>query len=122
MMRGVAENLTNRIAKIPMAMVLIPFALGIFFVERYQLPVWLPLSLCVVSVVGVISLAEWWQRVALALSLFAVGALIHTLSYRGTIAYGEPVEMVIRIETSSVSREGYTSAEATIEEIGRAHV
>ena len=115
-MRAFSENLTNRIAKIPMAMVIVPFALGIFFANMVQVPIWLIFLACVVSLVGVITLTKWWQNLALLLMIFAVGSLLHSISYRGEIAYGTPFEMVVKIEKSSVERKGYTSAEAKIEE------
>ena len=115
-MRAFSENLTNRIAKIPMAVVLIPFAMGIFFADAVQLPVWLLFLACFVSLVGVIALAKWWQNIALFAMIFAVGSLLHSISYRGDIEYNKPLAMVVKIETTSVERKGYTSAEAKIEE------
>jgi competence protein ComEC len=109
------KNLTSRIAKIPMAMVVVPFAVGIFFVDAVQVPVWLLLLACVVSLVGATTLKKWWQTSALFLMLFTTGALLHTISYRGEVPYGKPQEMTLAIERSSVEREGYTSAEAKIE-------
>ena len=113
-MRGASDNLTNRIAKIPMAMVLIPFALGIFFVDGYTLPLWLPILVCVVALVGVILLRKWWQTLALFLLFCSAGALIHSTSFRGEIPYDQLLEMELEVEHSSVERSGYTSAEAQI--------
>ena len=48
--------------------------------------------------------------------IFSVGALLHSLSYRSNIIYDTPVEMLIAVETTSVERKGYTSAEAKISE------
>ena len=114
-MRGAAENLTNRIAKIPMAMVLIPFALGIFFVDGYTLPLWLSILACVVSLAGAILLKKWWQALALFLLFGSVGTLLHSTSFRGEIPYNKPLEMELKVERSSVERKGYTSTEAIIE-------
>ena len=114
-MRGGAENLTTRIAKIPMAMVLIPFALGIFFVDGYTMPLWLPILACAVSLAGAIFLRKWWQMLALALLFCSSGALLHSTSFRGEIPYNKPLEMELKVERSSVERKGYTSAEAVIE-------
>ena len=114
-MRGGAENLTTRIAKIPMAMVLIPFALGIFFVDGYTMPLWLPILACAVSLAGAILLRKWWQMLALALLFCSSGALLHSTSFRGEIPYNKPLEMELKVERSSVERKGYTSAEAVIE-------
>ena len=100
----------------PMVMVLIPFAVGIFFADGVELPWWLLALLCVVSVGGAILLEKGWRVASLALSLFAVGALIHSLSSCDDVPYNRPFEMVLEVESSSVDREGYTSAEARIEE------
>ena len=113
-MSGISENLTNRIAKIPMAMVVVPFALGIFFADAVQVPVWLLFLACVVSLVGVITLTKWWQNCALFAMIFMVGSLLHSVSYRGEVEYGKPLDMLLKIETSSAERKGYTSAEAEI--------
>ena len=53
------ENLKSRIAKIPMAMVVVPFAVGIFFVDAIQVPVWLLIVACAVSITGAIALKKW---------------------------------------------------------------
>ena len=113
-MMGHFENLKSRIAKIPMAMVVIPFALGIFFADAVQVPMWLLFLACAVSLVGVIALAKWWQICALFAMIFTAGSLIHTISYRGEVEYGKPLDMLLKIETSSAERKGYTSAEAEI--------
>ncbi len=110
----VSENLRNRIAKIPMAMVVVPFALGIFFAEMVQIPVWLLFLACFVSLLGVVFITRWWQNIALFLMIFSVGTLLHSISYRGSVEYEKPLEMVLKVESSSLSRDGYTSAEATI--------
>lgn len=109
-----SENLTNRIAKIPMAMAVIPFAVGIFFVDAIQVPIWLLLIASLISLAGTIFLKRWWQISASFMALFSVGALLHSISYRGEIPYGKELEMELKIELSSIAREGYTSTEATI--------
>ena len=114
-MRGEAEKLTNRIAKIPMAMALIPFALGIFFVDGYEIPLWLMILACTVSLIGATLLRKWWQTLALFFLFCSTGALLHTTSFRGKIPYNKPLEMELKVERSSVERNGYTSAEAVIE-------
>ncbi len=114
-MRRISDNLTNRISKIPMVMVVAPFAMGIFFADRVEVSPWLLAAICVVMFGGVVWLAEWWRRVALLNLIFAVGALLHTLSYRGEVEYLRPVEMVLEIETTSVVRGSYTSSEASVE-------
>ena len=114
-MRRISDNLTNRISKIPMVMVVAPFAMGIFFADRVEVSPWLLAAICVVMFAGVVWLSEWWRRVALLNLIFAVGALLHTLSYRGEVEYLRPVEMVLEIETTSVVRGSYTSSEASVE-------
>ena len=98
-----------------MAMVVIPFAMGIFFADKMLLPIWLVFLSCVISLVGVITLSKCWQNIAIVTMIFSVGALIHTLSYHSKTTYNTPVEMLIEVETSSVEHRGYTSAEARVE-------
>ena len=110
-----SESVAKFMAKMPMAMVVIPFAMGIFFADKILLPLWLLLLICVVSLIGVVMLSKWWQNGAIVAMIFAVGALLHSLSYRTEPPYNRPFEMLLSIESSSVEREGYTSAEATVE-------
>ncbi|MBE6212849.1 MAG: ComEC/Rec2 family competence protein [Rikenellaceae bacterium] len=111
-----SAGFTQLISKIPMAVVIVPFVMGIFFAEKVLLPIWLLFLACVVSLVGVVSLSKWWQNCAIVVMIFSVGALLHSLSYRSNIIYDTPVEMLIAVETTSVERKGYTSAEAKISE------
>lgn len=113
-MSTLSERFTKLMAKMPMAMVVAPFAIGIFFADRFATPVWVMFAACVVSLVGVVLLSKWWQNIAVAIMICSVGALLHSLSYRGEIPYNKPLEMVLKVESSSVVRKGYTSAEATI--------
>ena len=99
-----------------MAVVIVPFVMGIFFAEKVLLPIWLLFLACVVSLVGVVLLSKWWQNCAIVVMIFSVGALLHSLSYRSNIIYDTPVEMLIAVETTSVERKGYTSTEAKISE------
>ena len=114
-MQQLTERFTALLAKMPMAMVFVPFAMGILFAEQVALPLWLIFAICIVSLVGTILLTKWQQNLALFALIFAVGTLLHALSYRGEIPYNKPLEMVLKVETSSIERMGYTSAEAKIE-------
>lgn len=100
----------------PMAMVVIPFAIGIFFAEKVELPLWLLISLCVVTLTGVILLKKWQQIFALFSAILMVGTLLHSLSYKLDIPYNKALEMVLKLNNSSVERGGYTSATARIVE------
>ena len=119
-MRAFSENLKNRIATIPMAMVVVPFALGIFFADAIEVSIWLLILACSLSLIGALALKKWWQNCALVVMIFSSGALLHTLSYRDEVAYGEPLEMLLKVETTSAERKSYTSAEAKIEECAEA--
>lgn len=99
-----------------MAVVIVPFVMGIFFADKVLLPIWLLFLTCVVSLVGVVLLSKWWQNCAIVVMIFSVGALLHSLSYRSNIIYDTPVEMLIAVETTSVERKSYTSTEAKISE------
>ncbi len=111
-----AKNLRELIAKIPMAVAVVPLALGIFFADAIEIPVWLLVSASVISLLGAILLTEWLRNIAIVTTIFTVGALLHSISYRGETPYNEPLEMVVEMEDSSVSHKGYTSTKATIEE------
>lgn len=111
-----SARFTQLISKIPMAVVIVPFVMGIFFADKVLLPIWLLFLACVVSLVGVVLLSKWWQNCAIVVMIFSVGALLHSLSYRSNIIYDTPVEMLIAVETTSVERKGYTSTEAKISE------
>ena len=115
-MSNLSDRFTKLLAKMPMAMVVAPFAVGIFFAEQWSLPWWLLIALCAVALAGVITLSKGWQNTALFIAIFAVGALTHSLSYQGDTPYNTPLEMVLKVKTSSAQRSGYTSAEAKIEE------
>ena len=115
-MSSLAERSEKLLAKAPMAMVVVPFAMGVFFAEGLEVPLWLLLLLCTVALIGAIIFKGWRQIGALGAMLFGIGALIHTLSYGETTPYNQPYDMVLKVATSSIKREGYTSAEARIEE------
>ena len=111
-----AERFTKLLTKIPMVMVVIPFATGIFFAEYIALPLWLICSLCIIALAGVFLFTKWRQNTALFALIFAVGVLLHSLSYKNDIPYNKPLDILLKVKTSSVERKGYTSAEATIAE------
>ena len=119
-MNNLSEKISTLLAKMPMAMVVVPFAIGIFFAEHYTLPLWLLIFLCLITLTGAIAFTEWRQNISLCATLFAVGALLHSLSYREEIPYNKPLEMTLKIETSSALRSGYISSEAKIEECATA--
>ena len=107
-------NIRDYAAKMPMAMVVIPFAVGIFFADAFEVPLWLLIALCVLSLVGVVILSKWWRVAAIATMTVATGALLHSLSYRAEVEYNKPLDMELDVATSSALRRGYTSAEAKI--------
>ena len=106
----------------PMAMVVIPFAIGIFFAEKFELPFWLSISLCIIALAGVIILKKGEQIFALFSAILLVGVLLHSLSYKGDIPYDKPLELVLKVKTSSIERKGYTSATARIAECQYGHL
>jgi competence protein ComEC len=114
-MSTLSEKFTKLLAKMPMAMVVAPFAVGIFLSDMFVVPVWALFLVCVVLLIGVILLSKWWQSIAVGVMICALGALIHSLSFRGEIPYNTPLEMEIKVDQSSAIRKGYTSAEAVVE-------
>ena len=99
-----------------MAVAVVPLAVGIFFSDTIQTPIWLLVLASVVSLLGAVLLSKWMRNVAILATIFSVGALLHSISYQGETPYNLPLEMVVEVEQSSALHKGYTSAEATIEE------
>lgn len=111
----ISEHIRERISKIPMVMVVIPFAMGIFFAESIILPLWIIFVACIAGLVGIVMLSQGQQTIATCFTIFATGALLHSISYRGETTYNTPLEMEIEMHTSSTLRNGgYTSAEALV--------
>ena len=115
-MRFTSGKISESIAKMPMAVVVIPFAIGIFFANRVLCPFWLLLALGIASLIGAIALERVWRNLALFTLVFTLGATIQSASHREDIPYNQPLEMALHIERTSVLRGGYTSTEARIVE------
>ena len=108
------ENITNRIKEIPMAIVMLLFALGISFAEYISLPMWLCITIVLFSLVGALFVRGAWQRLAVAMLVVSLGVTLHSLSYTGAVPYNHPMDMTLKITRSTTLRGDYAGAEATI--------
>jgi competence protein ComEC len=108
------ENITNRIKEIPMAIVMLLFALGISFAEYIYLPMWLCITIVLFSLVGALFVRGAWQRLAVAILVVSLGVTLHSLSYTGAVPYNRPLDMTLKITRSTTLRGDYAGAEATI--------
>ena len=98
MLREMFENLKSKLAKMPMVMVVLPFAVGIFVADGVELSAWLLLLGSVVALVGVAWLKEGWRNFAIVTSLAMVGALLHTISCHERVEYNRAVDMVLEVD------------------------
>lgn len=108
------ENITNRIKKMPMAVVVLLFALGIFFAEYILVPMWGVLLLALLFLVGAVFMRGIYQRLAVAMMVVMLGVALHSMSSVGEIPYGREVDMELKITRSTISRGDYSGTEATI--------
>ena len=108
------ENITNRIKEIPMAIVMLLFALGISFAEYISLPMWLCITIVLFSLVGALFVRGAWQRLAVAILVVSLGVTLHSLSYTGAVTYNRPMDMTLKITRSTTLRGDYAGAEATM--------
>lgn len=113
-MRFSRENITNRINKMPMAMVVSLFAVGILFAEYILLPLWLALLLSLLLFCGALFTDGVWQKSAASILVISLGILLHSVSLRGEITYGKPLDMELKITRSTISRGDYSSTEAVV--------
>lgn len=108
------ENIANRIKEIPMAIVMLLFALGISFAEYISLPMWLCITIVLSSLLGVLFVRGMWQRLAVAILVVSLGVTLHSLSYVGEVPYNRPLDMTLKITRSTTLRGDYAGAEAAI--------
>ena len=114
-MRKWIENIGDVVAKMPMAIVVALFAMGIFFADRVEVPIWIYGVLLCVTLVGVFVVGRVWAMIGVVVSTVSLGAGLHTLSFRESIRYNTPVEMTLCVEQRSTPRKGYTSTVVRIE-------
>ena len=114
-MREWWQNIYDGLAKMPMAMVVAPFAMGIFIVERVDIPLWVLLFSLVVMLLGLLFMKGW--RVLFAMSVMAVvGSTLHTLSFDMEPHYDVPYDMELKVENRSRIHERYSSTEVKVAE------
>ncbi|MBQ7856831.1 MAG: ComEC/Rec2 family competence protein [Alistipes sp.] len=107
------DHIRERIRRMPMAVVSLSLALGILFSEYVEISVWLWVVLALCSA----AIALRYRAIgtsAVCISLFALGALLHTLSQPDPLPYGERLRLQLAFDGESRLREGYCSATARI--------
>lgn len=115
-MGSIRENIDQIISKMPMAVVVALFAMGIFLGDRVEVPLWLYGVAIVVLLCGAFLMSGRWRLVGIATIVLLLGALLHSMSFRGALPYDQPEDISLKMEQMSAVREGYTSTEATITE------
>ena len=115
-MRKWVENIGDVVAKMPMAVVVALFAVGIFFADRVDVPLWLYGVLMLVTLAGVFVVRGASLVIGVATLVITTGGLLHALSFRDSICYDTPFKMVLRVEQKTVPRKGYTSTVVRIDE------
>lgn len=99
-----------------MAMVVIPFAIGILFSEYIVLPLWLYLLLFVTFLLCTLLMRDALRSVSAWLLLMVAGGALHNLSYRGETLYSTPLDLELKVERTTIHRGGYNSTEMSVVE------
>lgn len=110
------DNIAELVSKMPMAVVVALFAMGIFLGDRVEVPIWLYVAVMTLLLCGAFVVKGWLRMAGIAAVVLFLGAALHTTSFRGDIPYNQPVNMLLKVEQMSAVRDGYTSTEATIVE------
>lgn len=97
-----------------MAVVVLLFAMGIFFAEYIVLPMWLTMLLALGLLVAVVFAKGWWQPGAVAVLIASLGVLLHSMSFVEEVPYDRSLDMELKITASTTSRGDYATTEAVI--------
>ena len=115
-MSNLRENIADVVSKMPMVVVVALFAVGIFFGDRAEVPLWLYGVALAVTLCGAFLVKGALRVVGILLAVLFLGAALHSLSFRRVIPYDKPLEMWLEVEQMTAVRSGYTSTEARIVE------
>ncbi|MBR2326034.1 MAG: ComEC/Rec2 family competence protein [Alistipes sp.] len=108
------RNIYDRLVKMPMAMVVAPFAVGIFVADKVDIPLWALLVVEAVMLLGVLFARGWRQALFSICMLTMVGALLHTLSFKMEPHYNVPYDMELEVERRTRHYEDYSATEVRI--------
>lgn len=97
-----------------MAMVALPFAVGIFLVERVDIPLWVLAVSTLLMLLLTLLLRGWQQWLSATIMLAMAGATLHALSFDMTPHYNTPFDMELRVERRTMDRGSYSSTEVRI--------
>ena len=113
-MRDWWQNIYDGLAKMPMAMVVAPFAMGIFVAERVDTPLWVLFLTLAVMLLGVL-LSKGWQQIVFIVCMLAIaGSTLHHLSLDTEPQYDVPYDLELEVERHTVPHEKYSSTEVVI--------
>ena len=121
-MSNLRENIADVVSKMPMAVVVALFAVGIFLGDRAEVPLWLYGVALVTTICGALLVKGAWRVVGVLFALLLLGATLHSMSFRGEVPYDKPLNMWLEVEQMTALRSGYTSTEARVIECEEASV
>ncbi len=99
----------------PMAVVLLPLALGILFSEYVVLPIWLWVAMLFTALFIALRYKEGGAT-SICVSIFALGGLLHSVHIPDSLPYGERVRLQLLFDNESKLRGDYCSATAQVTE------
>ena len=121
-MSNLRENIVDVVSKMPMAVVVALFAVGIFLGDRVEVPLWLYGVALATTICGALLVKGVWRVVGVLFALLFLGATLHSMSFRGEVPYDKPLNMWLEVEQMTALRSGYTSTEARVIECEEASV
>ena len=108
------EHIVERLKRMPMVTVVVPFAIGIFIAESLVIPIWSALLLLAVALAGGLWLRGAMRNVVLLVAVAAAGVALHTARCRDDIDYDKRQMLRLRFEESSLVRNGRSRTAARI--------
>ena len=108
------EHIVERLKRMPMVAVVVPFAIGIFVAESLVIPIWAALLLLAVALAGGLWLRGAGQKAVILVTVAAAGVVLHTARCRDNIDYDKRQMLRLRFEESTVVRNGRSRTAARI--------
>lgn len=121
-MSNLRENIADIVSKMPMAVVVALFAVGIFLGDRVEVPLWLYSVALATTICGALLVKGVWRVVGVLFALLFLGATLHSMSFCREVPYDKPLNMWLEVEQMTALRSGYTSTEARVIECEEASV
>ena len=92
-MSNLRENIADVVSKMPMAVVVALFAVGIFLGDRVEVPLWLYGVALATTICGALLVKGAWRVVGVLFALLLLGATLHSMSFRGEVPYDKPLNL-----------------------------